>query len=104
MAILKPKATEKSRILSVRIPADLIGEIDAIKAGADSAGLMFDVADVVHKALAAAVKSARAELSAGCKQSADTLAGGLAHAAYGGVGREDGGATDRRDEAQGASA
>ena len=97
MAILKPKASDKTRTLSVRIPVDLINEIDAIKTEADNAGFVFDAADVVHKALAAAVRSARIELSTSGKQSADTLAGSLAQAAYGGGAREGGGASDRRD-------
>ena len=97
MAILKPKSADKTRTFSVRIPADLVAEIDAIKTEADNAGLVFDTADIVHKALAIAVKSARSELSTNGKQSADTLAGQLAQAAYGGGVREDGGASDRRD-------
>lgn len=104
MAILKPKSADKTRTFSVRIPADLVAEIDAIKTEADAAGLVFDAADVVNKALSVAVKSARAELSTSCRQSADGLAGQLAQAAYGGGVREDGGANSRRDETLGADA
>lgn len=104
MAILKPKSSDKTRTFSVRIPVDLVAEIDAIKVEADAAGLVFDVADIVHKALSVAVKSARAELSTSCRQSVGTLAGGLAQAAYGGGVREDGGASDRRDGTQGTDA
>ena len=97
MAILKPKSSDKTRTFSVRIPVDLVAEIDAIKTEADAAGLVFDAADVVHKALAVAVKSARAELSAVCIQSADNCDGTLVHGAPAGSVREDGGANVRRD-------
>ena len=97
MAILKQKSADKTRTLSVRIPADLVSEIDAVKAAADSAGLVFDVADVVNKALAVAVKAARSELSTNCKQFADNAAGTVAQAAPAGGVREGGGASDRRD-------
>ena len=97
MAILKPKNSDKTRTFSVRIPVDLVAEIDAIKTEADAAGFVFDAADVVHKALAVAVKSARAELSTNCKQSVDNIANDLAPHAHGGGVRDDGGASDRRD-------
>ena len=97
MAILKPKSADKTRTFSVRVPVDLIAEIDAIKAEADNAGFVFDAADVVNKALSAAVRSARVELSTTGRQSADSLAEQLAQAAHGGGVREDGGASDRHD-------
>lgn len=62
MAILKPKSQDKSVPFSVRIPADLHQQIDAIRSDAEARGLVFDAADVCVKALAAAVKQARAEL------------------------------------------
>ncbi|OZB72199.1 MULTISPECIES: hypothetical protein [unclassified Thiomonas] len=64
MAILKQKANTQTRPLSVRIDVDLFAQIDAIKAEASAAGFEFDAADVCSKALAAAVKAARAELAA----------------------------------------
>jgi hypothetical protein len=64
MALLKQKASGKSRTISVRVPNDLAAELDDIKRIADERGLVLDVADVVERALASAVKSARAELTA----------------------------------------
>lgn len=62
MAILKPKDHTKTRTISFRLPADLLSEVDAIKAQAGAVGLAFDVSDVVHKALTSAVRQARQEL------------------------------------------
>lgn len=62
MSILKPKAQDKTRPLSIRVPGDLHAQIDALRAEAEAAGLVFDIADVCTKALTAAVKQARAEL------------------------------------------
>lgn len=64
MAILKPRNQVKTRTLSVRVDADLLTQIDAVRAEAEAVGLIFDVADVCARALAAAVKAARAELAA----------------------------------------
>lgn len=64
MAILKPRNQVKTRTLSVRVDADLLTQIDAIRADAEAAGYEFDTAEVCARALAAAVKSARAELQA----------------------------------------
>jgi hypothetical protein len=64
MALLKPKASNKSKTLSVRVPTELANDIDDIKHTADQRGLTFDVAEVVERALAQAVRSARAEIAA----------------------------------------
>ena len=64
MAILKPRTQVKTRTLSMRVDADLLTQIDAIRAEAEAAGFEFDTAEVCARALAAAVKSARAELAA----------------------------------------
>lgn len=64
MAILKQKTQVKTRTLSVRVDADLLTQIDAVRAEAEAVGLIFDVADVCARALAAAAKAARAELAA----------------------------------------
>jgi hypothetical protein len=64
MAILKPRNEVKTRTLSVRVDADLLTQIDAIRADAAAAGYEFDTAEVCARALAAAVKSARGELAA----------------------------------------
>ena len=63
MAILKPKAQDKTVTFSVRLPGELHQQIDAIRADAAARGLVFDAADVCAKALATAVKQARAELA-----------------------------------------
>lgn len=64
MSILKPKAAAKTANMSLRLPADLHAQVQALQAAADRAGLVFDASDVCVKALAAAVKTARAELTA----------------------------------------
>jgi hypothetical protein len=64
MAILKPRTQVKTRTLSVRVDADLLTQIDAIRADAEAAGFEFDTAEVCARALAAAIKSARTELAA----------------------------------------
>lgn len=78
MAILKPRNQFKTRTLSVRVDADLLTQIDSIRADADASGFEFDTADVCSRALSAAVKSARAELAA-----LDTQRGATAAAASG---------------------
>ena len=101
MAILKPKATDKTRTLSVRIPVELFAQIDALRNDAEQAGLVFDAADIVSKSLAVAVKTARVELSAICVQHADSNApsapSSLAPHARDGIRRDDGGTNDRRE-------
>lgn len=64
MSVLKPKAAAKTANMSLRLPADLHVQVQALQADADRAGLVFDASDVCVKALAAAVKTARAELTA----------------------------------------
>lgn len=95
MPVLKLKNADKTRTFSVRLPADLISEIDAVKADADAAGFVFDVSDIVNKSVSAAVRAARAELSTNCKQSVDTIADNLAPHAQASGWREDGGASGR---------
>ncbi len=63
MSILKPKAAAKTANMSLRLPADLHAQVQALQADADRAGFVFDASDVCVKALAAAVKTARAELA-----------------------------------------
>lgn len=63
MALLKAKTKENTRTLSVRLPADLVGEIDRLKAEAADAGLVFDVPDVVARALTGAIRQGRIELA-----------------------------------------
>lgn len=64
MAILKPKSVTKTRTLSVRMPSLIVEEIEVLKALADERGLLFDVSEIVEKAVSSAIKTARAELEA----------------------------------------
>lgn len=64
MSILKPKTQVKTRTLSLRVDADLLAQIDALRIDAEAAGFVFDASDVCSRALGAAVKTARAELAA----------------------------------------
>lgn len=64
MAILKQKTQVKTRMLSLRVDADLLAQIDALRSDAEACGFIFDASDVCARALAAAVKTARAELAA----------------------------------------
>ena len=71
MSILKPKAPSKTAAMSLRLPSELHQQLQALQDDADRAGFIFDASDVCVKALAAAVKSARAELaSAGAERAA----------------------------------
>ncbi|MHB1668997.1 MAG: hypothetical protein ACYCSR_12230 [Thiomonas sp.] len=71
MSILKPKAPTKTAAMSLRLPAELHHQLQALQADADAAGLVFDASDVCVKALLAAVKSARSELAnAGAERAA----------------------------------
>lgn len=63
MAVLKQKTASKTTTFRVGIPAALAEEIDAVKKEAAEKGLVFDVAEIVTKALSSACKSARDELA-----------------------------------------
>jgi len=103
MSILKPKDQTKTKTISVRIPGELAAQIEALRSEAETAGFVFDVADVVSKSLGAAVKTARAELSALCVQNADTqnpaIAAPLTPSYRVGEQREQGGASRRLESA-----
>jgi hypothetical protein len=62
MGILKRKDAAKRKAFSVKIDGSLHEELKGLQVEAEAAGLVFDVAEVVEKALFAAAKSARAEL------------------------------------------
>lgn len=64
MALLKPKASTKTKTISVRVPLEVAAELDDIKRQAEQHGLSLDVADVVERALTQAVRAARTELAA----------------------------------------
>lgn len=63
MSLLKPKIASKSKTISIRVPLILANELDEIKRHADELGLALDIADVVERALAQAVRIARNELT-----------------------------------------
>lgn len=63
MALLKPKASTKTKTISIRVPLEVAAELDDIKRQADQHGLLLDVADVVERALTQAVRAARTELA-----------------------------------------
>lgn len=63
MAILKPKTTIKTVSRGFRLPADLAAELDALTTEAEAKGLVFDAREIVERALASAVRAARAELA-----------------------------------------
>lgn len=60
MSILTPKAKTKTATVSVRIPASLAAELDALKVAAEAAGYSVDLTDVVQSAIAKAMKEAQA--------------------------------------------
>ncbi len=62
MGILKRKDAAKRKSFSAKIDGALHEELSTLQVEAEAAGLVFDVAEVVEKALSAAAKSARAEL------------------------------------------
>lgn len=64
MALLKPKASTKTKTISVRVPLEVAAELDDIKRQADQHGLSLDVAEIVERALTQAVRAARTELAA----------------------------------------
>ena len=63
MSILTPKAKTKTSTISVRIPASLAAELEALKASAEVAGYSVDLTDVVQAAIAKGIKEAQALIS-----------------------------------------
>lgn len=70
MSLLRPTAEASTKTLSVRVPAALYHDLEAIRKEAAANGLSLDIAAIVTKAVAGAVKTAQAELSANRMQSA----------------------------------
>lgn len=70
MAILKRKDETKTKTLSVRIDGALHAEVERLRKDAEAVNLVFDVAEVVEKALASAVRVARSELDSSQQGSA----------------------------------
>lgn len=67
MAVLKPKHSQKMARYRVSLPAVLVEEMADVQAKAEEKGLIFDVAEIVQKALYAAVKNAKDELMEGVR-------------------------------------
>lgn len=63
MSLIVKKDDAKSKPFSVRIPAKLAADLDALRADADRLGYTIDASAVVVSALQKAVKQARAELA-----------------------------------------
>lgn len=63
MRILKQKNESKTKLLTVRLPISLVEDLDSMKADAAAAGYIFDSSEVIERALASAIKAARAELN-----------------------------------------
>ena len=104
MPVLKPKNADKTRTFSVRLPVDLVAEIDALRNEASDAGFIFDAADIAGKALASAAKAARAELFTLCIQKVNNGESQPAPSAREAARLDAGGAFGRRDEAANANA
>ena len=104
MPILKPKNADKTRILSLRLPADLVTEIDTLRTDASYAGFVFDAADIAGKALASAAKAARAELFTLCIQNVNNGETQPVPSAREAGRLDAGGAFGRRDDAANANA
>lgn len=62
MAILKKKIQTITKTLTIRLPSELINDIDKIRTDAAAMELDFDVTAIVIDSLTKAVKSARTEL------------------------------------------
>lgn len=63
MSILTPKAKTKTSTISVRIPAALAAELDALKVAAEAAGYSVDLTEAVQIAIAKGIKEAQALIS-----------------------------------------
>lgn len=63
MSILTPKAKTKTATISVRIPATLAAELDALKVAAEAAGYSVDLTEAVQSAIAKGIKEAQALIS-----------------------------------------
>lgn len=61
--LLKSKTQAKSVMLRVRIPGDLLSQIEDVRRRAAEHGLVLDVNDVCSAALVVAVKQADRELA-----------------------------------------
>ena len=70
MSILTPKAKTKTATISVRIPATLAAELDALKVAAEAAGYSVDLTEAVQFSIAKGIKEAQALIAKSVAQSA----------------------------------
>lgn len=61
--MLKPKTQARNEMIRVRIPGELLAQIEDVRRRAAERGLVLDVNDVCSAALLAAVKQADRELA-----------------------------------------
>lgn len=61
--MLKPKTQARNEMIRVRIPGELLAQIEDVRRRAAERGLVLDVNDVCSAALLAAVKQAIRELA-----------------------------------------
>lgn len=62
--LLKPKTMATTGALRVRVPADLLAQIEDVRKRAEARGLVLDVGAICADALRAAVRKAEHELGA----------------------------------------
>lgn len=62
MAILKPRIETSTKVLGLRIPADLHAEYEQIRKAADQVGLVFSVNQLLTESLVRIIRQAQAEL------------------------------------------
>lgn len=61
--MLKPKTQARNEMIRVRIPGELLAQVEDVRRRAAERGLVLDVNDVCSAALLAAVKQADRELA-----------------------------------------
>lgn len=61
MPTLKPIKTQ-TKTISFRLPAELVADLEAVKADAKVKGLCLDLTDQIEKLVSSSIRQARAEL------------------------------------------
>lgn len=62
MPILK-SIKNSTKTISFRLPAELVGELEALKSDAKAKGLQLDLTEQIERLVASSIKQARAELA-----------------------------------------
>lgn len=62
MPILK-SLKNSTKTISFRLPAELVGELEALKSDAKAQGLHLDLTEQIERLVATSIKQARAELA-----------------------------------------